>query len=184
MTVRFKLVASALCLIAVTVFFAGEAHANPWVKDTVQALHSIATGKTGCRAMTASYANGNGYRGWTFVSVEKSIVKVRITHPNKQDRTYTGRLENTECHDLAQASVDGKLWSVRRTRMAGQPDETLPRITLGVGGVGSFMVSQWMNDAPKTPAFAKTQRLLQRLLRRVVAHARERARKATKTAAR
>jgi len=156
-----------LITILAALTFSMTASANPFVKHTSKALTHMTKGLLSCSQLKLDYANGNGYTGWTFIKVEGNTITVRQTRPGQQDVIHSGTLSTEDCHKMAKLSVEGKLWNVRPARKYGKPDETMPRITVGVRGIGTFMVSQWTTDVKKTPAFGTVQKAILKVAHRL-----------------
>ncbi|GMV38523.1 MAG: hypothetical protein AMXMBFR64_02390 [Myxococcales bacterium] len=136
------------------------------MEKLIAALSAVAAGATPAAQLTGAYADGNGLDGWTHVTIQGGEVHVKRTRPRKPDAEFKGALLESEARELARLAVDGKLWTVVSARAHGVPDETQPRITLGVDGA-ELSVKLWDNEADGVPAFSAVRRTLLAIAARV-----------------
>lgn len=136
------------------------------MEKVIAALAAVAGGEAPATQLTGAYADGNGLDGWTHVTIQGGEVQVKRTRPRKPDAEFKGALLESEARELARLALDGKLWTVVSTRAHGVPDETQPRITLGVEG-GEFSVKLWDNEADDVPAFSAVRKALLAIAARV-----------------
>ena len=121
-------------------------------------LNALANGAGDHATMVASFEDGSDFHGWTKIRIEKGKVTVSHSgHGNLKPTSYEGAVRPAECQQLARLVVKGKLWTVTATRKQPFPDETRPRITIGVRGGAKIRVEGWAGDMKGQPAFASVR---------------------------
>lgn len=133
---------------------------------TIRSLREVAEGKRPCAELEVKYADGSGFHGWTYVTIQAGSASIERTR-GKAKESHSGKLEGGECAGLASQIVSAELWKVKSQRKTGVPDETQPEISFGVTGKGSFRAKLWANEARQAPGFRATQARLLAIAKRV-----------------
>lgn len=129
-------------------------------KRAADALEAIASGERTCADLEVVLAEGDGARGWVFVTLDGATVDTRRTYYKRPYKRWQAPVKETTCQKLAYEIVRGRLWQTRRLRDYGKTGETYPRITVNIAGVGRFQVSQWSGDVSRSPGFAAVRKMM------------------------